>query len=217
MEPPRHDPFLWYWKALSVSEQEHLKELALAEADPWLLERYEAQREHKPHLAKDWLKVIIDRYIEKHGLANTGKRTSGSQALNHETLWGLKEVFALPRDVGSRPLSWCAVALCGRAWSRGRLACGVSPLSRRCRVKHLSSVCEHDRPENHRTEPERLERMRRPRTHVRTTQSGRQGARNAGTPARGERGKTNRSGPHPRIAAISDSSGRQAFRQAGRP
>jgi hypothetical protein len=67
-----NDPTLRYWNSLSVQEQETLTANALAEADRWLVERFEAQREHKPHLAKDWLKVIVDRYIEKHGLLATG-------------------------------------------------------------------------------------------------------------------------------------------------
>ena len=64
----RKDPVRRYWNALSPSEQEALKQDALAEADPWLLERYEEQRERKPHLAVSFLEIIIDRYIERHGL-----------------------------------------------------------------------------------------------------------------------------------------------------
>jgi hypothetical protein len=60
------DPILRYWNALSPAEQERLREAALADADSWLLERYECA---KPHLAKHFLQIIIDRYIEKRALA----------------------------------------------------------------------------------------------------------------------------------------------------
>jgi hypothetical protein len=68
----RRDPVRRYWNSLTLSEQDSLKRSALAEADPWLLERYEEQRDKKPHLAGPFLEVIIDRYIERHGLAPGG-------------------------------------------------------------------------------------------------------------------------------------------------
>src|SRR5262249_47272872 len=66
------EPIARYWNSLTPPHQEMLRDRAIAEGDPWLVERYEDQREIKPHLAKHWLKVIIDRYIEKHGLAGAG-------------------------------------------------------------------------------------------------------------------------------------------------
>ena len=64
----RKDPVRRYWNSLSAIEQDLLKEEALAEADPWLLERYEEQKGEKPHLAQPFLEIIIDRFIEKHRL-----------------------------------------------------------------------------------------------------------------------------------------------------
>ena len=63
------DPVRRYWNSLTAAEQELLKQSALTEADPWLLERYLDQRERKPHLAAPFLEVIIDRYIERHRLS----------------------------------------------------------------------------------------------------------------------------------------------------
>jgi hypothetical protein len=38
-------------------------------ADPWILERYQDQRDRKPHLAGPFLEIIIDRFIERHRLS----------------------------------------------------------------------------------------------------------------------------------------------------
>ncbi len=64
------DPIRRYWNSLSPRDQEALREDALAKADSWLLERYQ---DAKPHLAKHFLQIIIERYIEKNGLAGPGR------------------------------------------------------------------------------------------------------------------------------------------------
>jgi hypothetical protein len=64
------DPILRYWNSLSPAEQERVRDAALADADSWLLERYEGA---KPHLAKHFLQIIIDRYIEKQALAHSAE------------------------------------------------------------------------------------------------------------------------------------------------
>jgi hypothetical protein len=64
----RKDPVRRYWNSLTPVEQEQLTCEALSEGDPWLVDRYEEQRESKPHLAEPFLEIIIDRFIEKHRL-----------------------------------------------------------------------------------------------------------------------------------------------------
>ncbi len=64
------DPIRRYWNSLSPRDQEALRDDALSKAESWLLERYQ---DAKPHLAKHFLQIIIERYVEKNGLAGPGR------------------------------------------------------------------------------------------------------------------------------------------------